>query len=157
MIQANDRMRISAVVAAFSPQLDLVYRAVVFARTNGQVPLYFVAGTNGGPWGAIKALTASHKVHGGRCYYCQQPVEKGGATIDHVQPKSRGGSDEIQNLVLSCKPCNAAKGNQAIEFYNPGAGKEWLEAVLKQIQQRLDILNPPSSPPPPSPGAAGDP
>lgn len=33
------------------------------------------------------------------------------ATFDHVIPRSRGGSDHLDNLVLSCYPCNSAKGN----------------------------------------------
>ncbi len=53
-----------------------------------------------------------------RCVYC-------GATacpfeIDHVLPRSRGGSDRISNLVLSCHACNSAKSNQtATEFGHP--------------------------------------
>ncbi len=44
-----------------------------------------------------------------------QPFE-----LDHVQPRSRGGSDRISNLVLSCHDCNTAKGNQtAAEFGHP--------------------------------------
>ncbi len=55
---------------------------------------------------------------GRRCVYCEatnQPFE-----IDHVQPRSRGGSNRVSNLVLSCHDCNAAKGKQtAREFGHP--------------------------------------
>lgn len=45
---------------------------------------------------------------GQRCGYC------GGAanTIDHVQPRSRGGADSWENLVACCLRCNNAKGNR---------------------------------------------
>jgi 5-methylcytosine-specific restriction endonuclease McrA len=33
--------------------------------------------------------------------------------IDHIQPRSRGGSNRVANLALSCHECNQAKGNQA--------------------------------------------
>ena len=50
-----------------------------------------------------------------RCVYCGTtncPFE-----IDHVMPRSRGGSNRVSNLVLSCHDCNQAKGNQtAVEF-----------------------------------------
>lgn len=32
------------------------------------------------------------------------------ATIDHVVPLSRGGTDDLDNLVLACNVCNARKG-----------------------------------------------
>ena len=55
---------------------------------------------------------------GRRCVYCGR-----GETafeIDHVLPSSRGGSDRVSNLVLSCHDCNSAKGDQtAAEFGHP--------------------------------------
>ena len=41
------------------------------------------------------------------CIYCggkNTPLE-----IDHIWPKSRGGSDRVANLVISCRPCNHAQ------------------------------------------------
>jgi 5-methylcytosine-specific restriction endonuclease McrA len=55
---------------------------------------------------------------GRRCVYCGRtdtPFE-----LDHIQPRSRGGSDRVSNLALSCHACNAAKGEQtAAEFGHP--------------------------------------
>lgn len=55
---------------------------------------------------------------GRRCVYCGR-----GDTafeLDHVVPKSRGGSNRVSNLVLSCHECNQAKGdNTAAEFGHP--------------------------------------
>ncbi len=52
------------------------------------------------------------------CVYCGR-----GETafeIDHVVPRSRGGSDRVSNLVLSCHDCNSAKGDRtAAEFGHP--------------------------------------
>ena len=52
------------------------------------------------------------------CVYCgakNTPLE-----IDHVWPRSRGGSDRVVNLVIACHDCNQAKGNQtAEEFGHP--------------------------------------
>jgi hypothetical protein len=35
-------------------------------------------------------------------------------TIDHIHPKSRGGSDRVSNLALACLPCNQKKGNREV-------------------------------------------
>lgn len=55
---------------------------------------------------------------GRRCAYCGAegvPLE-----VEHIVPKSRGGSDRVSNLALACRPCNQAKGNRtAIEFGHP--------------------------------------
>lgn len=36
------------------------------------------------------------------------------ATEDHVMPLSRGGRDDLANLVLACRWCNASKGNRLL-------------------------------------------
>lgn len=53
----------------------------------------------------------------GRCLYCGclmtlDPLDdKPYATLDHVKPKSLGGTSRLDNLCLCCQPCNLAKGN----------------------------------------------
>lgn len=37
--------------------------------------------------------------------------------IDHVHPRSRGGSGTISNLVLACVPCNQAKGSNPVAVF----------------------------------------
>ena len=55
---------------------------------------------------------------GRKCAYCGEkdvPLE-----IEHLTPKSRGGSNRVSNLTLACHPCNQTKGNQtAAEFGYP--------------------------------------
>ena len=55
---------------------------------------------------------------GRRCVYCG--CGETAFEIDHVVPKSRGGSNRVSNLVLSCHDCNSAKGGRtAAEFGHP--------------------------------------
>lgn len=54
-------------------------------------------------------------IRGRVCAYC-------GATgvplnIDHVHPRSRGGTGTISNLVLACVPCNQAKGSKPVAVF----------------------------------------
>lgn len=53
-----------------------------------------------------------------KCAYCgigNIPLE-----IEHIVPKSRGGSNRVSNLTLSCTTCNQKKGKQtAFEYGFP--------------------------------------
>ncbi|MGK7928749.1 MAG: RNA-guided endonuclease IscB [Spirulina sp.] len=53
-----------------------------------------------------------------KCAYCSaenMPLE-----VEHIKPKSKGGSDRVSNLTLACRPCNQTKGNQEIEQFLSG-------------------------------------
>jgi hypothetical protein len=43
-----------------------------------------------------------------KCFYCGCNLEK--YTIDHIVPVSRGGSNLIDNIAISCPYCNLSKG-----------------------------------------------
>ena len=45
-----------------------------------------------------------------RCAYCGR--ENVAFELDHIVPRSRGGSDRVSNLAASCHDCNAVKGNR---------------------------------------------
>ncbi len=48
------------------------------------------------------------KRDGYKCVYCSA---KDSLTIDHVIPRSRGGTSTWSNLVTACRSCNAKKGD----------------------------------------------
>jgi len=48
---------------------------------------------------------------GGRCAYCGRH----GDTVDHVQPRSRGGADSWLNTVTACGRCNHRKRDRIPE------------------------------------------
>jgi 5-methylcytosine-specific restriction endonuclease McrA len=64
---------------------------------------------------------------GWTCQYCGS---RSNLTVDHVVPKSKGGTSSWENIVASCAPCNRRKG----------------DALPRQVGMRL--LRPPRSPSP---------
>lgn len=48
------------------------------------------------------------------CQYCAVVLTAGELTLDHVQPRSRGGLSTWENLVACCHSCNRRKGNQLL-------------------------------------------
>ncbi len=53
-----------------------------------------------------------------KCVYCH--AQGISLQIEHLTPRSRGGSNRASNLAIACEPCNTRKGNQtASEFGYP--------------------------------------
>ena len=46
-----------------------------------------------------------------RCVYCGEAHPSADLTLDHVEPRMRGGDQSEGNLVTSCRRCNADKGS----------------------------------------------
>jgi CRISPR/Cas system Type II protein with McrA/HNH and RuvC-like nuclease domain len=120
---------------------DWPYRALVFKELNQHgVPLYLVAGCENPASKANKALRIAFKQHGGECFYCKGAIAADDFTIDHVEPLAKSAGEMLQNLVIAHKNCNQSKGQKPIEAFSPDAGKEWLTALLQQVQDRLNRL-----------------
>lgn len=69
-----------------------------------------------------------------RCVYC-------GATdtrleVEHLIPRSQGGSDRVSNLAIACHPCNQAKGKQDIKDFLSGK-PDILKRILAQAKKPL--------------------
>ena len=47
------------------------------------------------------------------CLYCGEHFNRGELTRDHVQPVSKGGRDEWENVVCACLACNRKKGTRS--------------------------------------------
>lgn len=57
---------------------------------------------------------AVYKKDGNSCVYCGS---KDDLTIDHNLPQSRGGSNDISNLLTACRACNAGKRDLTHDEY----------------------------------------
>ena len=72
---------------------------------------------------------------GRKCAYCDKtniPLE-----IEHIVPKSRGGSNRVSNLTLACTPCNQKKGTQTAEEF----GYPEVQAKAKKPLRDAAMMN----------------
>lgn len=72
---------------------------------------------------------------GRKCAYCgakDVPME-----VEHIVPRSRGGSNRISNLTLACNACNQAKGSQTAFEY----GYPQVQAQAKQPLRDAATVN----------------
>lgn len=74
----------------------------------------------------------------GKCIHCNTRLavaddgqSLGEATLEHIIPQTRGGTDEIVNLAVACARCNRTKGKR--HDHKRGTG---LEAVIATLQAR---------------------
>ena len=65
-----------------------------------------------------------------RCVYCGIVREPEMLSIDHVQPKVRGGDGSAGNVVTACMACNTAKASRPLAQFlaeNPDARRNFFE------------------------------
>jgi len=61
---------------------------------------------------------------GGLCFFCNMPLPKTEASVEHLVPSSRAGSNSDDNCVACCKAVNALFGSMSL--------KEKIRVVLNQ-------------------------
>lgn len=57
------------------------------------------------------------KIYNYKCQYCLNKFKLCELTIDHILPRSNGGTDDHHNRTLACTKCNNRKGSQ-FPFFN---------------------------------------
>ena len=84
------------------------------------------------------------------CEYCHSAEESSSTlfTIDHILPRSIGGSDEIENLALACHRCNNNRYNfitgtdpeteQEVTLFNPRQ-LQWFDHFIWSVDG-LEII-----------------
>lgn len=65
------------------------------------------------------------------CQYCGAKAPDVLLEIDHIQPVSKDGGNDIMNLVTACKPCNLGKSDRALSD----------DSAIRKQQAQLEELN----------------
>lgn len=67
------------------------------------------------------------------CYWCRAPLTRETATLEHIIPLARGGSNGSDNLTIACRGCNADRGHDMPEVFAP-------EYVGKTGKALIDVM-----------------
>lgn len=103
-------------------------RAVTAAR------LSWIAATDS-TW--QKVTVAGQDAISGKCIHCNrrltltpsgEPISR--ATIEHIVPRTHGGTDALDNLAIACARCNAGKGHRHDH-------KAWTDPKLQAVIETL--------------------
>jgi 5-methylcytosine-specific restriction endonuclease McrA len=91
-----------------------------------------------------------------RCVYCGEQFPAEELTLDHVQPRARGGDRSEGNLVTACKGCNTLKGHRRLSLFlreNPSSRESFFRyarhvwpRLLRDLEDELHALDKPSGP-----------
>ena len=73
---------------------------------------------------------------GGKCVYCGAKATE----IDHVIPRSSGGTDSIHNLIASCRACNQIKSNLTLKAFGKLVGKDFSKLEPKKLPKDASIV-----------------
>lgn len=80
---------------------------------------------------------------GHRCRYCRR--EDLPLTVDHVIPRSLGGSDGPENLVAACRDCNLGKAasspDETLVADVAADAQRWANALAAAAQSMLDAFH----------------
>ncbi|MFS2982759.1 HNH endonuclease [Bacteroides fragilis] len=91
-----------------SKYLKLIPRNILGIRRSDRFDIQ-----DWGEWKKISEIVFKRDNY--TCFYCGRSDCK--MEIDHLLPVSRGGSDNISNLVTSCRRCNAQKHDKTLDEF----------------------------------------
>jgi len=84
-------------------------------------------------WITREKRLAIYMRDGFHCGYCEKDLrdaDPSAITLDHLAPRCKGGTNEEQNLVTSCRPCNCVEKHM----------KDWKEYATPEAIERIEFL-----------------
>jgi hypothetical protein len=74
------------------------------------------------------------------CQYCGRKAPEVVLELEHIEPVSKGGSDELLNLITSCWQCNSGKSDRKLDDSTVIARQHAQLAELQERREQLDML-----------------
>jgi hypothetical protein len=90
--------------------------------------------------GTLAGYTAKEYLlekHNRTCVYCSGVSGDNILEVEHIVPRSRGGTNNIKNLTLSCKCCNQYKGADSLDAWSARLSNSKLDTIRKAGIKRV--------------------
>ncbi|MCH9742803.1 MAG: HNH endonuclease [Proteobacteria bacterium] len=75
--------------------------------------------------------------HNRTCVYCSGASGDPVLEVEHIHPRSKGGTNSIKNLTLSCKCCNQHKGADSLDQWSERLGNSKIDTARKAGIKRV--------------------
>ena len=75
-----------------------------------------------------------------QCQYCGAKAPDVVLQCDHINPVSKGGENELLNLITSCKDCNAGKSDRLLDDQSTLEKQREQLAELEERRQQLEAM-----------------
>ena len=72
----------------------------------------------------------------GKCFYCGKQAQE----IDHIVPRSKGGTNSVNNLTATCRACNEKKSNLSLKEFGKLVGKNFSKIEPKKLPKDAAIV-----------------
>ena len=72
----------------------------------------------------------------GKCSYCSKQAQE----IDHIVPRSKGGTNSVNNLTATCRACNEKKSNLSLKEFGKLVGKNFSKIEPKKLPKDAAIV-----------------
>jgi 5-methylcytosine-specific restriction endonuclease McrA len=86
------------------------------------------------------AKTALLSGYNGRCAHCGKILTVENMQVDHILPRTQGGSDEIVNLQPLCQGCNQGK-SAFTEDTAEAAARPWFEPAFRLLHGKVRLTS----------------
>lgn len=105
------------------------------AQMSSEKPLYGANYQQGALY-QTKLRSYLFKKYNGQCVYCGNKATE----IEHVIPKSKGGTDSPYNLVIACRKCNELKSKLSLKEFGKLVGKDFSYLEPQELPKHAAIV-----------------
>lgn len=74
------------------------------------------------------------------CQYCGSKAPDAVLEIDHIEPVSKGGSDDLMNLITSCHDCNSGKSARLLSDDSVVEKRRQQAEALQDRKEQLEMM-----------------